>query len=110
MDFESIASANSAKRPGPGFAEESRKFPAFPAILTLPPCRVFVHRAPSPRAEASARVYHEPGPMSEGVPFDVCKWDGDAARVEPDELAAEEPLEIRVRGRAVTVTMRTPGH
>jgi FdhD protein len=27
-----------------------------------------------------------------------------------DELAAEEPLEIRVRGRAVSVTMRTPGH
>ena len=28
----------------------------------------------------------------------------------PDELAHEEPLEIRVRGRAVSVTMRTPGH
>src|SRR5205809_2330182 len=27
-----------------------------------------------------------------------------------DELAREEPLEIRVRGRAVSVTMRTPGH
>src|ERR1700709_2000127 len=27
-----------------------------------------------------------------------------------DELAEEEPLEIRVRGRAVTVTMRTPGN
>src|SRR2546421_6607393 len=29
---------------------------------------------------------------------------------EEDELAVEEPLEIRVRGRAVSVTMRTPGH
>jgi FdhD protein len=28
----------------------------------------------------------------------------------PDELAVEEPLEIRVNGRAVAVTMRTPGH
>src|SRR3954466_1933127 len=28
----------------------------------------------------------------------------------PDELAIEEPLEIRVRGRAISVTMRTPGH
>ena len=28
----------------------------------------------------------------------------------PDELATEEPLEIRVNGRPVAVTMRTPGH
>jgi FdhD protein len=28
----------------------------------------------------------------------------------PDELAVEEPLEIRVDGRPVAVTMRTPGH
>src|SRR5207237_1216312 len=27
-----------------------------------------------------------------------------------DEVAIEEPLEIRVRGRAVSITMRTPGH
>src|SRR5688572_2884443 len=26
-----------------------------------------------------------------------------------DDLAAEEPLEIRVRGRGISVTMRTPG-
>src|SRR5438552_11892864 len=28
----------------------------------------------------------------------------------PDLLAAEEPLEIRLRGEQVAVTMRTPGH
>ncbi|MDQ3866332.1 MAG: formate dehydrogenase accessory sulfurtransferase FdhD [Actinomycetota bacterium] len=33
-----------------------------------------------------------------------------SGRVEPDELAVEEPLEIRVNGEAVAVTMRTPGH
>ena len=31
-------------------------------------------------------------------------------RTEQDELAVEEPLEIRVGGRPVAVTMRTPGH
>jgi FdhD protein len=35
---------------------------------------------------------------------------GEVTRDVPDELAVEEPLEIRVRNRAVSVTMRTPGH
>lgn len=34
---------------------------------------------------------------------------GDLSRRQ-DALAAEEPLEIRVNGRALAVTMRTPGH
>src|SRR5512132_1290260 len=33
-----------------------------------------------------------------------------AGASERDELAVEEPLEIRVNGRPVAVTMRTPGH
>jgi FdhD protein len=33
-----------------------------------------------------------------------------AGRSEPDEVAVEEPLEIRVNGVPVAVTMRTPGH
>ncbi len=32
-----------------------------------------------------------------------------AGRLEPDEVAVEEPLEIRVNGTAIAVTMRTPG-
>ncbi|MEJ2890226.1 formate dehydrogenase accessory sulfurtransferase FdhD [Actinomycetospora aeridis] len=35
--------------------------------------------------------------------------DGETRR-RPDTLAAEEPLEIRVAGRPLAVTMRTPGH
>src|SRR6476469_6685664 len=31
-------------------------------------------------------------------------------REEPDELAVEEPLELRVEGHSVAVMMRTPGH
>jgi formate dehydrogenase assembly factor FdhD len=28
----------------------------------------------------------------------------------PDELSVEEPLEIRVTGETLAITMRTPGH
>jgi FdhD protein len=31
-------------------------------------------------------------------------------RLESDRLAVEEPLEIRINGQAIAVTMRTPGH
>src|SRR5262249_17269841 len=35
---------------------------------------------------------------------------GQGERRRQDSLAAEEPMEIRVGGRALAVTMRTPGH
>ena len=35
---------------------------------------------------------------------------GGKSRDVHDELAREEPLEIRVRGKSIVVTMRTPGH
>jgi FdhD protein len=40
----------------------------------------------------------------------LVRWNGCEARAEADELVTEEPLEIRVGGRGVSVTMRTPGH
>jgi FdhD protein len=40
----------------------------------------------------------------------VLRYENGTTSSGPDELAAEEPLEIRVRGRPVSVTMRTPGH
>ena len=40
----------------------------------------------------------------------VLHIDADGSRRVQDTLAAEEPLELRVDGRALSVTMRTPGH
>lgn len=40
----------------------------------------------------------------------VLHIDNQHTRSRPDTLAAEEPLEIRVDGRALSVTMRTPGN
>ena len=47
--------------------------------------------------------------MSHGV--SIWRYEqGRALQADRDELAVEEPLEIRVKNRAVSVTMRTPGH
>jgi len=40
----------------------------------------------------------------------VTEWDDGTVRHVQDALAAEEPLEIRVDGNPLMVTMRTPGH
>jgi FdhD protein len=47
---------------------------------------------------------------NDSTQFEVWKWqDGKVLSPARDELAEESPLEIRVRGRAIAVTMRTPG-
>src|SRR5258708_21108662 len=40
----------------------------------------------------------------------VLRYGGDAGARVDDQLAAEEPLEIRVGGQPLTLLMRTPGH
>ncbi len=40
----------------------------------------------------------------------VLEWDDGTVGSVQDALAAEEPLEIRINGAPLTVTMRTPGH
>jgi FdhD protein len=40
----------------------------------------------------------------------VTEWEDGRVRSLQDSLAAEEPLEIRIGGVPLTVTMRTPGH
>ena len=40
----------------------------------------------------------------------VSEWNDGVVQSVQDALAAEEPLEIRIEGAPLTVTMRTPGH
>jgi len=41
----------------------------------------------------------------------ILKWvSGQPPRQQPDQLVVEEPLEIQVETRPISVTMRTPGH
>src|SRR5215211_2373645 len=47
-------------------------------------------------------------PVYSTAAVDVMRVPGGA--VERDAVAVEEPLEIRINGEAVAVTMRTPGH
>jgi FdhD protein len=44
------------------------------------------------------------------TPWDVTRVSTKGVEQRPDVLACEEPLEIRVNGQSVAVTMRTPGH
>jgi len=48
--------------------------------------------------------------MNTSVIDQMIRWEAGLVQHLSDELAEEEPLEIRVRGKAVSVTMRTPGH
>lgn len=42
--------------------------------------------------------------------LDVTRWAGGLDSVEQDAVAVEEPMEIRLNGESISVTMRSPGH
>jgi len=46
---------------------------------------------------------------AESSAMEIVRWKSGRARSLTDQVAREEPLEIRVRGRNIAVTMRTPG-
>lgn len=50
------------------------------------------------------------GTSAESVRAEILRWKNGATEPVSDLLSREEPLEIRVRGHSVAVTMRTPGH
>jgi FdhD protein len=62
------------------------------------------------RFDPTAPAHGDPPPGGEGETRRVLRWRGGEVDPHHDELAPEEPLEIRVRGRSISVTMRTPGH
>lgn len=49
-------------------------------------------------------------PSSAHAPRRIVRWEVAQRSTVDDPVAVEEPLEIRVSGRAVAVVMRTPGH
>lgn len=57
----------------------------------------------------TGRVYSSGEPRRPVTPAAVQAWWGDRLTHRDDTVAVEEPLEIRVAGCAVAVTMRTPG-
>src|SRR6187402_48904 len=49
--------------------------------------------------------------MPAATPIQLLRYeDREPAGEKSDEVATEEPLEIRVEGRSLAVVMRTPGH
>ena len=44
------------------------------------------------------------------TPHTIHAWRDGVLHVEADHVACEEPLEIRLNGRPLSITMRTPGH
>src|SRR5215471_238229 len=65
----------------------------------------------TPPEAAGGRAQQISREISSGVErVEVLRHTSVGAATEADVVAVEEPLEIRIAGEAVAVTMRTPGH
>ena len=87
-----IASVRSSSRPGSAPRDSSQ-----PALADTR--RAAIEPLPPP---------HAPGNSLQLT--NVYQWNSGSTSQVQDYLAAEEPLEIRVNGVSLSVTMRTPGH
>src|SRR6266581_7448972 len=65
-------------------------------------------RTSSGQARSTSKFSAMEAPPYSAAAVDVVRLPG--GRSERDHVAVEEPLEIRIGGRPVAVTMRTPGH
>ena len=61
-------------------------------------------------ANSNTPPHPDPLPEGEGEMRRVLRWSAGSLEQHDDAVVIEEPLEIRVRGRAISVTTRTPGH
>src|SRR6266545_6355462 len=83
-------------------------------VYATPPTARFDERS-SPHEQRSPNGAPSPGPYADPmgrveVRRPVLRISAAGERKRLDALAAEEPLEIRVDGTPLAVTMRTPGH
>jgi FdhD protein len=68
-------------------------------------------REAPPAPSAGERPHQVSRETSMGVErLTVQRYSGDACTALDDAVAVEEPLEIRIAGETVAITMRTPGH
>lgn len=67
-------------------------------------------RPPSTKTGLNLRPSQRMHPIGEWSTVEMLRWKNCKFIRGKDSLAAEEPLEIRVRGKCVGITMRTPGH
>src|SRR4051812_31959632 len=110
------AAGGTSQRLQPGGATMAERLKKPPPDWSLTECTPLPSvvgdvRSQYPEEGTATRIVHRRREMGRvTVKRPVLRIEDGETRRRPDTLAAEEPLEIRVDGRSLAVTMRTPGH